>query len=37
VGRMFMLIADPVKSMEEMHRFLSDLHTYCFEKQPVGV
>jgi transcription-repair coupling factor (superfamily II helicase) len=37
VGRMFMLIADPVKSMEEMHRFLFDLHAYCFDKQPVGV
>lgn len=37
VGKMFMLIADPVKSMEEMHRFLSDLHTYCFGKQPVEV
>jgi transcription-repair coupling factor (superfamily II helicase) len=37
VGKMFMLIADPVKSMEEMHRFLKDLHTYSFGKQPVEV
>ncbi len=29
-GKLFMLIAEPVKSMEEMHRFLAGLHRYCF-------
>ncbi len=29
-GKLFMLIAEPVNSMEEMHRFLSGLHRYCF-------
>jgi transcription-repair coupling factor (superfamily II helicase) len=29
-GRLFMLIASPIKKMEEMHRFLSGLHGYCF-------
>ncbi len=33
-GKLFMLIANPVKSMEEMHRFLKGLHQFCFaEKQ----
>jgi transcription-repair coupling factor (superfamily II helicase) len=31
-GKMFMLIAEPVKSMEELHRFLTGLHRYCFAK-----
>jgi transcription-repair coupling factor (superfamily II helicase) len=29
-GKMFMLIAEPVKSMEELFHFLSGLHRYCF-------
>ncbi|MES1214364.1 MAG: transcription-repair coupling factor [Bacteroidota bacterium] len=28
VGKMFMLIAQPVKTMEEMHHFLAHLHSY---------
>jgi transcription-repair coupling factor (superfamily II helicase) len=35
-GRLFLLVAEPVNSMEELHRFLSGLHSYCFneEKMP---
>ena len=29
-GKLFMLIAEPVKSMEEMLRFLTGLHRFCF-------
>jgi transcription-repair coupling factor (superfamily II helicase) len=29
-GKLFMLIAEPIMSMEEMHRFLSGLHRHCF-------
>ncbi len=29
-GRLFMLIVNPVKDMEEMHRFLAGLHRHCF-------
>jgi transcription-repair coupling factor (superfamily II helicase) len=29
-GRLFMLIANDMKSMDEMHRFLRDMHVYCF-------
>lgn len=29
-GKLFMLIAEPIKTMEEMLRFLSGLHRYCF-------
>jgi transcription-repair coupling factor (superfamily II helicase) len=28
-GKLFMLIAAPVKKMEEMHRFLASMHSYC--------
>ena len=28
-GKLFMLIAAPVKKMEEMHRFLAGMHSYC--------
>ena len=31
-GKLFMLIAEPVKSMEELLRFLTGLHRYCFTK-----
>jgi transcription-repair coupling factor (superfamily II helicase) len=34
-GRLFMLIAQPMKSMEEMHQFLHGLHKYCFEEVKV--
>ena len=29
-GRLFMLIANDMRSMDEMHRFLQDMHVYCF-------
>lgn len=29
-GKLFLLIADPIPSMEEMHRFIKQLHTYIF-------
>ncbi len=29
-GKLFMLIAANMKKMEEMHRFLQSMHTYCF-------
>lgn len=29
-GRLFMLIVNPVKDMEEMHHFLAGLHRHCF-------
>jgi transcription-repair coupling factor (superfamily II helicase) len=28
-GKLFMLIANPMKNMEEMHRFLAGLHQFC--------
>ena len=34
-GKLFMLIAEPVKSMEEMHRFLAGLHRYCFAQKEI--
>ncbi len=34
-GRLFMLIAEPIKSMDEMLRFLSGLHHYCFSTSEV--
>ncbi|MBL7739160.1 MAG: transcription-repair coupling factor [Chitinophagaceae bacterium] len=35
-GRLFLLVAEPIKSMDEMHRFLTGLHRFCFlaEKVP---
>jgi transcription-repair coupling factor (superfamily II helicase) len=32
-GKLFMLIAEPMKSMEEMQRFLAGLHRYCFTEK----
>jgi transcription-repair coupling factor (superfamily II helicase) len=29
-GRLFLLVAEPVKSMEELHHFLAGLHRFCF-------
>ena len=29
-GRLFLLTATEIKSMEEMHRFLKNMHTFCF-------
>jgi transcription-repair coupling factor (superfamily II helicase) len=34
-GKLFMLIAEPVKGMEEMHQFLSSLHNYCFASNAI--
>lgn len=34
-GRLFLLVAEPVKSMEELYRFLSGLHQFCFAKEKV--
>jgi transcription-repair coupling factor (superfamily II helicase) len=31
-GRLFLLVVQPVQNMEEMYRFLSGLHRYCFEE-----
>lgn len=31
-GRLFLLIVEPVKSMEEVYQFLSGLHRSCFSK-----
>jgi transcription-repair coupling factor (superfamily II helicase) len=36
-GKMFMLIAGPLKSMEEMHFFLSGLHQFCFSEANISV
>lgn len=29
-GKLFLLVAGPMKNMAEMHRFLSAMHRYCF-------
>lgn len=34
-GKLFMLVAQPMKSMEEMRRFLEGLHRHCFEKADI--
>ncbi|MEP7373530.1 MAG: transcription-repair coupling factor [Chitinophagaceae bacterium] len=34
-GKLFMLIAEPVKTMEELYRFLSGLHKYTFAKNEI--
>ena len=36
-GRLFMLIANEMNSMNEMHAFLKDLHTYCFSGNSIPV
>jgi transcription-repair coupling factor (superfamily II helicase) len=35
-GRLFLLVATGIQSMEEMHRFLSGLHSYCFQSVTVS-
>jgi transcription-repair coupling factor (superfamily II helicase) len=35
-GRLFLLIAEPVSSMEELYRFLAGLHKFCFDKANVA-
>jgi transcription-repair coupling factor (superfamily II helicase) len=32
-GRLFLLVVEPVNSMEEVHGFLSGLHKFCFDKE----
>jgi len=34
-GKLFMLIAEPIKTMEELYRFLSGLHKYTFAKSEI--
>ena len=29
-GKLFLLVADNMKNMEEMHQFLKAMHSYCF-------
>ncbi|MEO7924077.1 MAG: transcription-repair coupling factor [Chitinophagaceae bacterium] len=36
-GKLFMLIANDMKRMEEMHRFLRSMHTYCFPSPEITV
>jgi transcription-repair coupling factor (superfamily II helicase) len=36
-GRLFMLIANDIKSMDEMRHFLRDMHTYCFTGNSIPV
>ena len=33
-GRLFLLIAEPVKSMVELHQFLKGMHSYSLDRQP---
>ncbi|HLF46248.1 MAG TPA: transcription-repair coupling factor, partial [Chitinophagaceae bacterium] len=34
-GKLFVLIVDQVKEMEEMHRFLETLHTFCNKREKI--
>ncbi|TAL49466.1 MAG: transcription-repair coupling factor, partial [Chitinophagaceae bacterium] len=34
-GKMFMLIAEPVKDMNDFYLFLEQLHRFCFQRQKV--
>jgi transcription-repair coupling factor (superfamily II helicase) len=36
-GKMFMLMAEPLKSMEEMHFFLASLRQFCFAETNISV
>jgi len=33
VGKIFMLIVNPLKSMEELYQFLKNLHLFCFQRE----
>ncbi|MBC7949066.1 MAG: transcription-repair coupling factor [Chitinophagaceae bacterium] len=35
-GRLFLLVAEPVKSMEELYKFLAGLHRYCLAPETVA-
>ena len=34
-GKLFLLVVNPIKGMDEMHRFLSGLHKHCFNVESV--
>jgi transcription-repair coupling factor (superfamily II helicase) len=34
-GKLFMLIANNMNSMEEMHRFLQSMHSFCFSTEKI--
>ncbi|HRO71730.1 MAG TPA: transcription-repair coupling factor, partial [Chitinophagaceae bacterium] len=34
-GKLFMLIAEPIEGMNEMKRFLNNLHQYCFAEKEI--
>lgn len=34
-GKLFLLIANNMNSMEEMHRFLLSMHNYCFSTSAI--
>jgi transcription-repair coupling factor (superfamily II helicase) len=36
VGKMFMLIVDQAKNMEQVHQFLLGLHKHCFSKRAIS-
>jgi transcription-repair coupling factor (superfamily II helicase) len=38
VGKIFMLIVNPLKNMEELQQFLKNLHRFCFQRElsPTG-
>ena len=36
-GKLFIMIVNDVISMDEMHRFLNRMHSFCFQKEPTGV
>jgi transcription-repair coupling factor (superfamily II helicase) len=36
-GKLFLLVAENMKSMEEMQRFLKSMHTYCFASSAIPV
>jgi transcription-repair coupling factor (superfamily II helicase) len=36
-GRLFMLIANDIKNMEELHKFLFSMHSFCFSPAPISI
>ena len=34
-GKLFLLVVNPIKGMDEMHRFLAGLHKHCFNLETV--
>ena len=35
-GKLFIMIVDDIKSMEEMHRFLAIMHRFCFSEDKIN-